>query len=213
MNLLEYKKNAITYLDLVYSEIVNYKKKLEEVDEKVKEGLYTRALYEQKQSEYKNQATDKMQSLYNTLVSVREDVLKSELEQLQSILNKPTQVDNFAEIEMLKMLDYSRPENVEIFREYSKKYMGNKLAEAVLKQIETDVYEKYKIFLMGETSADLEQKLKDLISRIDSKVVQFHVVDYNMYMVTLEMYISGAKEGIEIEYNEYIQKKTEYKNK
>lgn len=209
MNLTEYKNNAIVYIDLVHSEILDYKKKAEEANQKVLDGKYTRVYYNEKISSFREQATNKLQALYDKLISAREDVLNAELEQLQAVLNKPAQLDNFAEIEMLKMLDYRKSENVEIYRRYSKKYIGNKLVEAVLKQIEADVYKEHNVFLMGETSTDLEQKLKDLVSRIDSKVVQFHVIDYDNYLTVLEMYISGAKGTINRDYDDYISKKAE----
>ncbi|MBF0849098.1 hypothetical protein IR145_16765, partial [Streptococcus danieliae] len=126
MNLTEYKNNAIVYIDLVHSEILDYKKKAEEANQKVLDGKYTRVYYNEKISSFREQATNKLQALYDKLISAREDVLNAELEQLQAILNKPAQVDNFAEIEMLKMLDYRKSENVEIYRRYSKKYIGNK---------------------------------------------------------------------------------------
>lgn len=211
MNLLEYKKNAITYLDLVYSEIVNYKKKLEEVDEKVKEGLYTRALYEQKQSEYKREAQDRLQSLQESLNSAKEIVLNVELEKLKPLLNKPVEVNNFAEIEMLKMLDYAENKNIEIFKEYVNKYKGNKLAEATLEQIKNNIYKEQGVYINYEKGEDLEDFLKIYISRVDSYVVQFAVTDYDKHLPLLEMYINGAKETVNTDYERYIKMKNEYK--
>lgn len=214
MNLLEYKKNAITYLDLVRGEVLKYQEKVQEIQEQINKGLVTVLYLNEKRGILKREAEEKILPLYNQLKNIRQEVEDKELEVLTELQNKDVKIDNFAELEALKMLDYSKVENIKIFKDYAEKYRGNKLAVAILKQIEEEAGKKRNwIFsdLPEEGVNDVETFLKQYISRVDSYILQFYIINYEDNLAWLDMYFTGAKETINVDYNRYLKMKEKIK--